>query len=215
MVYSFQAYCHWVAEESAVSEDELSRLCPLIIALCQIELSGVKFDVWNSCLELLTAITSESVVLEIFIENGGDIVVVQRFLNNEKNRSEILDSVILNIIASKGVTSYQFLEGRFEYYHGLIPIFLEFMKRGTFGLIVDVLHDSFNALICFLLLYRSSPKYTTSPIPLERVTEILGNRYKPNFPEYLIDFFELILLSNIDFNRSFDRLPSQRFRQEY
>ena len=188
VVYSFQAYCHWIAEESAVSLEELLNLAPLVVAMLQVNYKIVEFNVWNYCIELLTALTSEPEVLDIFIEHSGDIVVMNRFKSDETRRSELLDSVVVNIIASKGVTSQKFLEKRFQYYFDLIPVFLDILVSGT-------VEDQFHALICYLLLYRASPKYRTTALPLEKIGEILLFRYISGFPEYLIDYFDLILLS--------------------
>lgn len=129
-IFSLGAYSNWVAEESAIPIEQIECLTPLVIEMCKTDFKSMNVDTFELCHELLGLITSEPSCLDLFMEQGGEVLLVNRFITTQSSDTKLsLASVVMNIIVSSDGMK---LEQKVSLYSKLFPSLMRLIKDGSY-----------------------------------------------------------------------------------
>jgi hypothetical protein len=216
-VFSFRTYCNWISEESSVSIEELERLVPLVVEILQIQYFIVdirfvqcRFDPYDVCIELLTAITSEELTLDAFLDVEGDKVVIeycqgvlgideivdglenitldatQKRTALKSNVKQLIETVFINTVVSLGMNGDSILAQNFHKYKSLIKVLEYFLKTENDTYFVA------HCLISYLFLYRADPRYRKLvEFQTEKAFEFVLKRMDNDFHHDVDDLWQI------------------------
>jgi hypothetical protein len=190
-IFSMGSYSNWVAEENSVDVEELERLTPLVITICQkkyLKLSRfecIDFDPFELCQEILPLLTADPESSKLFMQESGDVMVIDK-IKDITDHSVLLTlyAVLLNIVVSSDSTT---LEMKHSVYGVIMPQLISTIESK-----VDLVVKA-HAIVLFLFLYRSSRKYKKDKVPIDAIFEFISKR-KKKFPSAANELWYLIVL---------------------
>jgi hypothetical protein len=144
------------------------------------------------CQDILPLLTAEPAAMKQFIQDGGDAMLVEKFLGatNDSKMMAIL-ATLMNLVVSSDSTT---LETKFAVYSKLMPkLKVMIVEENDWNLMVLS-----HAIALFILLYRASSRYRrVTAIPLDAIFRYISMKSSTKFPDAAIELWYLILLGKL------------------